>query len=154
MLNAPPQGLEFDHALRSRGLVWGAVAFGLGASAIGLVSLRSSGIQGGILIGIGLLFIVAFGVRPAVWVTPSGIRVRNLVSVYTLSWSQIKAFLIGRHKLLPASLIVDLADGSARYAAAIQVSNVSLRKPDAWERRLVAMLNESLATSRRSTGQT
>jgi hypothetical protein len=45
-------------------------------------------------------------------------------------------------------LIIDRVGASPQYAWAIQVTNWSMNKPEAWERRLVIELNELLAENK------
>jgi Bacterial PH domain len=93
----------------------------------------------------GVLLVVLFVIRTGVWITETGIRVRNPISSYELSWSQIKGFRIGRHGVLPKALLIDTDGGDTRYAFAVQVANLSLRNP---ERGFVANLNHALTAQR------
>jgi hypothetical protein len=102
---------------------------------------------------LGLTFVLLFVWRTGLWTTPAGVRVRNPLSAFALKWDEIRGFRIGRHGLLRASCLIDLEDGSTRYAFAIQVSNWSIRRRNLAppERKIVADLNALLA---RSKGQT
>ncbi len=144
----------FEHALRSpvqlRGMWVVGSIFVLFGSLSGLHA-HASGIRlvGWMMAAWGIGMVVLFSVRTSVWITPSAVRVRNPMRTLDLRWDQIRAFRLGRYKVLPAALIIDLVDGSRRYAWAIQLSNVSMGNPNAWEHRLVKQLNELLEDRRR-----
>ena len=72
-------------------------------------------------------------------------RICNPVSKFSLTWSQVRGFRIGRHGFFGASLLIDTVDGATRYSFAVRVANVSLRIPRAPERMIVHGPNEMLA---------
>jgi hypothetical protein len=112
---------------------------------IGLATLsKGSEPAGLVLLVSGVVFVGVFAYRPGLWVTATGIRVRNFVTAFDLPWTEIRSIRIGRHKLLPLSCLVDLNDGTSRYVAALQLSNWSAGKPNAPERQLVARLTATL----------
>jgi hypothetical protein len=127
--------------------LWGA------ACLIGLATLNpGQTTQGIVLVVIGVLFVIVFGYRPGLWVTSGGVRVRNLITAFELSWSEIREFRIGRHKIPPTVCVIDLEDGSSRYVAAVQLSSWSLRNSAAApERKVIEELNAKLASNRRTT---
>jgi hypothetical protein len=101
--------VRLGRALRSPSQVWGAWVIGLVFILIGLASLQEhmSG-QATFFLLLGTLFIVFGGYRSAVWVTRRGLRVRNPFRSFEVSWEEVKAFRLGRHRFLPACLLVDL----------------------------------------------
>lgn len=68
-----------------------------------------------------------FGLRAgfsSLTATDDGIRVSNPFSAFTLGWSEIERFAIGRWKLLPSSCLIHLRDGRKMYAAGIQEARI------------------------------
>src|SRR5579863_7211950 len=136
------QGISSDGTLRSPGQKVGGWVIAGVFGFIGIASFSASKTSQGVFLIVLALVLGFAGYWPAVWVTSSGVRVRNHIKRFELSWGQIEGFRIGRRKLLPAVLIIDRVGASPQYAWAIQVTNWSMNKPDAWERRLVIELNE------------
>jgi hypothetical protein len=136
--------------LRSRSQVASGWLGGAFFGAVGLIAGLAGEVPTGIVAGVcGLVMVYVLALRTGLWVRPDGIFVRNPISSYEVPWAQIKGFRIGRRGVFGASCIVDLADGSTRYAFGLQVSTWSLGKPDAPERQLVSHLNDVLASRAR-----
>lgn len=132
----------------------GAWFFGLFMIFLGLASAArlnpawKAGVQGAVFVGLGAAMIWLFTVRQGLWITATGIKVRNPIAAFEIPWEEIRAFRIGRRGIFPAVCIIDLVDGSSRSVLAISVSNWSLGKPDAPERQIVAELKELLEEQR------
>ena len=133
--------------------MWGASVFAVVMVLIGVITLSAGKVlEGVVALGCGFLIIGLFWVWTGLWLHPDAIRVRNPLSSFSVNWSQIKSFQIGRHRFFPACLLIDLRDGSEKYVFSVQISNASMRKPDGWERHLVNQLNQLLETQRSENG--
>jgi hypothetical protein len=134
--------------LRSPGQVRTGWIFGLFCVVLGVVEAIARGDTIFLILsGLGgVHLIVLFAWRTGVWIGTGGIRVRNPLTSFDLDWREIKSFRIGRHGPYRACCLMELKDGSTRYAFAIQVSNWSIGKPrpDTPEGRMVSALNAAL----------
>ena len=146
--------VEFGRPLRSPGAVWSACIFGGVMLLIGATQISRSAALTATCFVLGVGIIGLFTIWSAMWLTPSGVKVRNPTRAFSLSWDQINGFRLGGRWFLHNSLQVDLLDGSSRHVFAIQRPNYSLGKPDAWEPRAVARLNELLRERRDPTSET
>lgn len=130
--------------------LWGGLFTLLGVAETVHPARHVGHLTGLVLIVVGLGPILLFVIRTGLWITDTGIRVRNPLSSYDLAWTQIKGFRIGRHGAFSKCLLIDTLDGQTRYAFAVQVANLSLKNP---EKHFVANLNQALAEHRNATRQ-
>jgi Bacterial PH domain len=134
---------------RSTGQCVGLAGFAVFLAALGTDgALRDHSTIEAVLINCIAVFLLVISARVGLWTTRQGIVIRNLVSTTSIRWSQIRAFRIGRYRLLGAVCIVDLHDGSSRHAFGIQVPHYALNRPASNERVMVAHLNDRLYTER------
>lgn len=114
---------------RSKSQMWTGIAFGafvifLGAGQFG----RAASSGGGAGLAVGLIAIgatmAALFTRVALITDEDGIRIRNLLRTQTIPWDGIERFRIGRHGVLSAVCIIDLAGGESVHAFAIQVPRI------------------------------
>jgi hypothetical protein len=81
-------------------------------------------------------------------VRDDGVVIRNPFGTRRIPWSDIVRFRIGRHGLLSAVCIVDLADGSTQHAFAIQLPGASRRTFQSKEMQMIDLLNEQVSAHR------
>jgi hypothetical protein len=158
MLGLPEEIQNPTRPIRSRrqvrvACVFGVVLIVLGIGSAPRVTPAWAGlVQGGVFVAVGLGEIALFAVRTGIWVTPRGVRVRNPFVTFEVPWDEIREFRIGRHGPFPAVCLIDLTDGSTRYAFSVAVPNRALNDPNVRERRIVTGLNELLNERRGASG--
>ena len=140
-------------ALRSRGQVWGGVISGGLLALLGVAALVNDAIAEGVFLLLVAATITAMlAIWTAMWLSPTGVRVRNPFSTFALRWDEIARFRIGRWKLLSACLIIDTHDGRSYHVFAIEVPNINLLKKDAREREIARQLNDRLQQQNGAAG--
>lgn len=143
---------------RSRSQLVAGVGFGLFLAVVGLTQVGKSASKGG---GIGFTVVafvlaaamIAIFARGAVVTSDEGVRVRNPFRTIVIPWSDVAGFRIGRHRMLSAVCIVDLADGSSQYAFGIQMARSPLGRAHSKEQRMIDLLNEMVVTHQGAASQ-
>jgi hypothetical protein len=139
--------------LRSRSQLVGGVGFGVLILALGLVGASQATyttgriVEAAVAVAVGGA-VVALALRAAVLVRDDGVVIRNPFGTRRIPWNDMVRFRIGRHGLLSAVCIVDLADGSTQHAFAIQLPGASRRTSQTKEMQMIDLLNQQLSAHR------
>jgi hypothetical protein len=129
------------------------MALGIFFAFIGVGQFSRPAANGGgtvvaiIALVVGGTLIVIFA-RAAMVTSDDGVRIRNQLSTVVIPWRDVTGFRIGRHGLKPAVCIVDLTDGSSKYAFGIQEPQWRRAGSQSAERRMIDLLNEMVVTHR------
>src|SRR5438094_85726 len=146
-------GPDAPTVLRSRTQLVGGVGFGSLILVLGLVGASQATyttgkiVEAAVAVAVGGV-VVALALRAAVVVRDDGVEIRNPFGTRRIPWNDIVCFRIGRHGLLSAVCILDLADGSTQHAFAIQLPGATRRTSQSKETRMIDLLNEQLSAHR------
>lgn len=126
------------------------VGFGAFVALLGLTQVDRPTAKGGGIVVTALMLVVgtcmaAVFARVALVASDEGVRIRNPLSTAVIAWGDVARFRIGRHGLLSAVCMVDLADGSSRDAFGIPVPRSTRGSK---EQRMIDLLNEMVLTRR------
>lgn len=128
MLSATPIETPL-RTYRNREQLVGSVLTVVVVNALNLSAIAGGGQGIALLAGtvlVSILFTIA-GLRAgfsSLTATEDGVRVSNTFENFTLRWSEIERFEIGRWKFLPSVCLIHLRDGRKMHATGIQEARV------------------------------